>query len=226
MKNIHLNIYFIVVYYYKMSDNDNIYIRPKEASNLLHVTTKTLNNWEKDNKIKCVRTHGNHRRFLKSDIDLLMSEASVPLDNKLKICYCRVSTSSQKDDLDRQIEYFKLHYPNHKIVKDIASGLNYKRKGFNFILDEAIKGNIFEVVITHKDRLCRFGFECIERIISKSSDGIITIINSKKTTQEQELVDDVLSIITVFSSKIYGRRSHTIKKKIKDCLDDPDKMCK
>jgi hypothetical protein len=102
------------------------------------------------------------------------------------------------------------------IIKDIGSGLNFKRKGFNSILDFAIKGDIQEVVVTHKDRLCRFGFELIERIITEYSNGKIVVLNQEKTSPEKELVDDLISIVTVFSSRLYGLRSHSIKKQIKE----------
>jgi predicted site-specific integrase-resolvase len=127
-----------------------------------------------------------------------------------------VSSHGQKEDLERQIEYFSTKFPNHIIIKDIGSGLNFKRKGFNSILDFAIKGDIQEVVVTHKDRLCRFGFELIERIITEYSNGKIVVLNQKKTSPEKELVDDLISVVTVFSSRLYGLRSHSIKKQIKE----------
>ena len=136
-------------------------------------------------------------------------------NNKRNICYCRVSTSSQKEDLERQIEYFRCKYPDYEIIKDIGSGLNFKRKGFNTILDIAFKGDIGEVVVTHKDRLCRFGFELVLRII-ESTNGKILVLDKEETSPEKELVNDILSIITVFSSRLYGLRSHSIKNKIRE----------
>jgi predicted site-specific integrase-resolvase len=127
-----------------------------------------------------------------------------------------VSTRGQGKDLERQIEYFKLQYPNHEIIKDYGSGINFKRKGFNSILDSAIKGDISEVVVTHKDRLCRFGFELVERIITQHSNGKIVVLNQQKTSPREELVGDLISIITVFSSRLYGLRSNSIKRQIKE----------
>jgi len=109
-------------------------------------------------------------------------------NNKRNICYCRVSTSSQKEDLERQVEYFRCKYPDYEIVKDIGSGLNFKRKGFNTILDSAFKG---EIVVTHKDRLCRFGFELVLRII-ESTNGKILVLDKEETSPEKELVNDIL----------------------------------
>jgi predicted site-specific integrase-resolvase len=166
-------------------------------------------------KIKCIRTKGNHRRFFGSSI-MSFKQTERTVSNKRKICYCRVSTSSQKEDLNRQIEFFKTRFPEYEIIKDLGSGLNFKRKGFKTILDEAINGNIGEVVmVTHKDRLRRFGFELIEGIISEYSNGKIVVLNKKETSTNEELINDLISIITVFSSRMYGLRSSKIKSKLK-----------
>jgi excisionase family DNA binding protein len=191
---------------------DEVFLRPEEASRLLNVTKTTLIQWDKDGKIKTTRTKGGHRRYLKSSLPLISSDEKP----KRKICYCRVSTHGQKNDLETQVNFFKSRYPDHEIIKDLGSGINFKRKGFIAILDAAVQGDISEVVVTHKDRLCRFGFELIERIISIHSKGKIVVLNKKETSPEKELVDDLLSIVTVFSSRLYGLRSHSIKKKIKD----------
>jgi predicted site-specific integrase-resolvase len=189
------------------------YIRPEKACELLKVTVRTLFNWNKKGKIKSIKTKGGHHRYLLSDI--LNNTNTPPTNNKRNICYCRVSTSSQKEDLERQVIFFKLKFPNHEIIKDIGSGINFKRKGFNALLDESIKGNIGQIVVTHKDRLCRFGFELVERIIRQQSNGEILVLNKEETSPEKELVNDLISIITVFSSRLYGLRSHSLKNKIR-----------
>jgi excisionase family DNA binding protein len=195
------------------------YLRPNEVEKILKVTGRTIYNWEKQGKIKCVRTKGGHRRFKKSDI-FGLEEINILPSNKRRICYCRVSTRSQKEDLERQVEFFRKHYPNHEIIKDYGSGLNSKRKGFNTILDEAIKGNLGELVVTHRDRLCRFNYEIFERIINQYSGGTIVVLDKTKTSPEKEIVDDLISIITVFSSRVYGLRSNSIKKKIKEEVNE------
>jgi excisionase family DNA binding protein len=193
--------------------NDKL-LRPEEASKILNITQQSLINWTDKGKIDCVRTKGGHRRFLLSSI-LPLSTTNYK-STKRNICYCRVSTLSQKEDLERQIIYFRDKYPNHEIIKDIGSGINFKRKGFNSILDAAIKGDIGEIVVTHQDRLCRFGFELVKRIIEEQSNGKILVLDQIKTSPEQELVNDLVSIITVFSSRLYGLRSHKLKKQIKE----------
>lgn len=200
----------------------NMYLRPEEASKLLKVTVQTLEVWERKGKLKCIRTKGGHRRFLRDDIISNLPKEQRPIIPKENICYCRVSTASQKEDLERQVEFFRLKFPDHKIIRDIGSGINFKRKGFNSILDSAIKGNVEEIVVTHKDRLCRFGFELIERIVSTCSNGKIVVLDQQETSPEKELVNDLISIITVFSSRLYGLRSHSLKKKIRT---EASKVC-
>jgi len=190
-------------------------LTPQQASKLVNVTKQTLVNWENAGLIKCTRTKGGHRRYLKADIIIKFSDQHNIKEPKRSICYCRVSTPNQRADLNTQEEFFRRNFPNHEIIRDIGSGLNFKRKGLNSILDAAIKGDIEEIVVTHKDRLCRFGFELIERFITQSSDGKIVVLDQKKTSPQEELVNDLISIITVFSSRLYGLRSHSLKKKIK-----------
>ena len=177
-------------------NNDKL-LRPEDASKLLKVTVTTLNNWTRKGILECIRTKGGHRRFLLSSI-IPLSKTEIK-QTKRNICYCRVSTSSQKEDLDKQVIFFRSKYPEYEIIKDIGSGINFKRKGFNY-----------------QDRLCRFGFELIKRIIEQQSDGKIVVLNKTETSPEQELVNDLISIITVFSSRLYGLRSNKLKKQIKE----------
>jgi len=105
-------------------------------------------------------------------------------------------------------------YPDREIIKDVGSGLDSKRKGFNTILDEGIRGYIEEIVVTRKDRFCRFNFEVFEGIIQRFSHGRIAVLNQKKTSPEEELVEDLLSVVTVFSARLRGPRSHAHQKRI------------
>jgi len=187
------------------------YLRPQEVAEFYRVSPKTLKNWEAEGKLTAVKTRGGHRRYLRSEIFPEENENQ----QKRKICYCRVSSPSQREDLQRQVEFFQQEYPDHEIIKDIGSGLNSKRKGFNSILDSGIKGDIGEVVVTHRDRLCRINFDLIESIIQKYSQGKIVVLDKKETSPEEELVADLLSIITVFSGRLHGLRSHSLKRKIK-----------
>jgi predicted site-specific integrase-resolvase len=192
----------------------NEYLTPRETAKLLQVTTRTLTQWHFDGKLDCFRTKGNHKRYAMSDIKKLMSSSGEPTGRK--ICYCRVSTSSQKEDLERQVEFFKREYDGYDIITDIGSGLNWKRKGLQTILDGIKEGNISEIVVTHRDRLCRFGFELIEGMLERCCHGKIVVLNKEETSPEKELVNDLILIITVFSSRLYGLRNHSLKRKIKD----------
>ncbi len=185
---------------------ESTYVSPKEAIRILGVHPLSLKNWEANGQIECIRTPGGKRmynvsKYLKDKTQQVKSE-------KLNICYCRVSTRNQKDDLQRQIAYMKEKYPNHEIYSEIGSGLNMKRRKLLKIINLAIEGNIGEVVVAHKDRLARFGYELIETIINKYSGGKIVILNNVKLSPEEEVTQDLLNIINVFSARVNGLRKY------------------
>jgi predicted site-specific integrase-resolvase len=186
----------------------NEYLRPKQVCDILNTTPRTISQWRRDGKIKYITTKGGQYRY--SIQDIITPKKNT---NQKNYCYCRVSTRGQYDDLQSR-------YPNHKIIRDIGSGLNFKRKGLKTILDEAIRGNVKEIVVTHKDRLSRFGFDLFESIITQYSNGQIVVLDRKETSPQEELV--FFSIITVFSSRLYGLRSHTIKKEIQTTENSKD----
>lgn len=184
------------------------FVTPKKACEILGVHYKTLYNWEESNKIETVRMPGGKRlynvqKYIEDNINIKKIKKK-----RLNICYCRVSTYGQKDDLLRQIEYMKEKYPNYIIIKDIGSGLNFRRRGLKRIIDFAIKGEVEEVVITYKDRLCRFGFELITHIIETYSNGKITILNKENLSPNEEITKDLLSILNVFSARVNGLRKY------------------
>ncbi|RKZ61746.1 MAG: IS607 family transposase [Candidatus Parabeggiatoa sp. nov. 2] len=113
------------------------------------------------------------------------------------ICYCRVSSPKQRDDLARQVEFMRARYPEAEIVKNIVRYLNYKRKGLKSLLGRAMRGDKLEVVVAHKDRLARFGFELIEWVIQQNA-GKIVVLKQTNLSPEQELTNDLLSILHVF----------------------------
>ena len=131
---------------------------------------------------------------------------------KISICYARVSSIGQKDDLERQKEQLKTKYPSYDLIEDIGSGINLTKRGILKIINLVIEGKIKELVITYKDRLARFGYELIEHIIKKYSNGKITIINENEHVEpEEEMVKDVLQIMNVFVAKMNGRRKYKNK---------------
>lgn len=194
------------------------YIGGKETAKLLGVHQRTLYQWHAKGLIDVIRTPGGKRmynaeKYLKekeceNDLNCNLDELD-ETKNKIKIGYARVSTINQKSDLINQKKILMEKYPDHKIIEDIGSGINLNRKGLRKIIDLAINGKIEEVVVVYKDRLTRFGYELIEDIIKKYSDGKITIIEKKEDTKpEEELMQDVLGIMNVFVVKMNGLRKY------------------
>lgn len=186
----------------------NCYISSKEACKILGVHPLSLRNWDKSGKIECIRTPGGKRLY---DINTYLNKQK-PKEStdkiKLKICYCRVSTRNQKDDLERQIKFMKEKYPEYEIISEIGSGLNMNRKKLQYIIKQAIEGNISEIVVAHRDRLTRFGFELFENIIKDYSKGKITVIDKTELSPEEEITKDLLSILNVFSARVNGLRKY------------------
>jgi predicted site-specific integrase-resolvase len=190
------------------------YKTPKEASKILGVHWQTLRNWDEKGMIDTIRTPGGKRLYnVKKYLATANIENKIIESPKKKICYCRVSTLAQKPDLLRQIESMKEKYPNYEIIQDIASGLNFNRPGLNKIIKMALNNEIDEVVVSYKDRLCRFGFELIEMILKESSNGKITVLNNTDDSPEEELTKDLVSIINVFSAKLNGMRKYKTSEK-------------
>lgn len=131
---------------------------------------------------------------------------------KINYIYARVSSKKQLDDLERQIAFLRDWTVNrgteYHVIKDIDSGINFKRTGLNTILDRALRGVIGEVVVAHRDRLCRFGFELVQSIVEKSGGKITVINDSRNTSSEQELAEDLLAIVHIYSCRQMGKRSY------------------
>jgi predicted site-specific integrase-resolvase len=135
----------------------------------------------------------------------------------ITLCYCRVSSPKQRDDLERQIGFMQSRYPSAEVVKDIVRYLNYKRKGLRSILGRAMRGDKLELVVAHKDRLARFGFELIEWVIQQNG-GRIVVLNQTNLSPEQELTNDLLSILHVFSCRMHGLRNY--KSQVRQALSE------
>jgi len=145
------------------------------------------------------------------------------LNDRKKICYCRVSSYSQKDELVYQVDYMKLKYPKHEILTDIGSGINFNRGNLKKIIDCAINNKLGELVISYKDRLCRIGYDLIEYILKEYSNTKIIIEKDEDKSPEKELTDDLIEIITVFSSRLYGMRTYKINEKMNKSLKNSKK---
>ena len=200
-----------------MDGDADKFLDPTDAAKALKCSKSTLIRWAKEGKIQYRRAtvkgkrYYNVSHFIKtttSGKDAEAVQAAPPAKPRRKICYCRVSSAQQQPDLVRQEKFLTERYPGYEVIRDIGSGLNFKRAGLQAILDAAIRGEIEEVVVAHRDRLCRFGFELIETLIKKCSNGKIVVHIHHQCTPQEELVNDILSIITVFSARLNGLRKY------------------
>lgn len=185
------------------------FVTPKEAVKILGVHPQTLYKYEKSGLIETIRTPGGKRLYNLDDYLGKLKTTVEDADNKkLKVCYCRVSTPGQKDDLKRQVDFMTDKYPEHEMITDIGSGINFKRKGLQKIIRLAMNNKLDEIVIAYKDRLCRIGYDLIEFIINEFSNAKIVIEHDMKFSPEEEITNDLLQIITVFSARVNGLRSY------------------
>jgi predicted site-specific integrase-resolvase len=194
------------------------YVSSGKACKMLGISFSTLIRWDKENKLKPQRTPTNRRMYKLSDIQ---SYNPLKLHNeplKLKtIAYARVSSYDQKKDLETQAKVLEMYCAtngwNYYLIKDLGSGMNYNKKGIRQLINEIIDGKVGRLVITHKDRLLRFGAELIFSICeAKNVEVVIINQGNALKTYEEELSQDIIEIITVFSARLYGTRSHKNKK--------------
>lgn len=191
----------------------------KEAAYALGVSVQTLRRWEKEGKVLPVqRTAGGQRRF---DLHSLVTPQPVPNKQALPtLAYARVSCHDQKDDLVRQEKMLEMFCTSRgwpfEIISDLGSGMNYNKRGLKKLLQKILNGNIGRLVLTHKDRLLRFGAELIFALCEEKQIEIVLINQGIEPSFEEELAADVLEIITVFSARLYGSRSRKNKKLIED----------
>lgn len=186
-------------------------------------TVQTLRNWDKNNTLKPAHvTKGGTRYYSQEQLNRFLGLKSQGATVKRTIGYCRVSSAKQKDDLERQIENVRTYMIakgyQFEVITDIGSGINYNKKGLNQLIDLITNSEIERIVILCKDRLLRFGFELIETLCAKYG-VIIEIIDQTEKTEEQELVEDMIQIITVFSCRLQGKRAHKVKKFMKELAE-------
>jgi predicted site-specific integrase-resolvase len=177
-----------------------------EAANALGVNPRTLARWSEDGKIKTIKTEAGQRRYDIAEY-LKQKSGTTELARRSTVLYARVSTSSQRDDLKRQTEALTTSYPGGEIITETGSGLNFRRRKLNTILERIISGDIQCLVVAHKDRLARFGFEFIEWLCEKF-DCKLVVLYQQKYSPQAELVQDMLSVVHCFSSRVYGLRKY------------------
>ena len=186
-------------------------------------TAQTLRNWDKSGHLKPHHTSTNGYRYYSEEQINKVLKIEVCNKPKIVIGYCRVASTKQKDDLERQISnvsnYLLAQGRPFEIISDVGNGINYNKKGLQKLIQRIESGEVEKVVIIYKDRLIRFGFELIE-YIAKLNQCSIEIIDNTEKTQEQELVEDMIQIITVFACRLQGKRANKAKKFISEVLKD------
>ncbi len=194
-----------------------------EFSKLLSVSAQTLRNWDKSGKLTPHHLGANGYRYYSHE--QLNKILGIEDTKRLVIGYCRVSSNKQKDDLARQVEnmekYLSSQGYNYKIIQDIGSGINYNKKGLKQLLKMINKREVEKIIVFYKDRLLRFGFEIVEYMANLNGCEI-EILDSTEKTEEQELVEDLIQIITVFSCKLQGKRANKTRKLVEELIEESE----
>ncbi|MFN3884989.1 MAG: IS607 family transposase [Rhodocyclaceae bacterium] len=186
-----------------------------EAAKFLGVSPQTLRRWEREGKLlPDERTIGGRRRY---DLARLRPEQfHTPESDRRTVAYARVGSGDQKDDLERQKQVLERYCARQgwtfEVIADLGSGMNYHKKGLKRLLNDILAGRVGRLVITHKDRLLRFGAELVFAICEAKNVEVVILNQGEDTTFEEDLAKDVLEIITVFSARLYGSRSRKNQK--------------
>ena len=176
-----------------------MYVTAKVACGYYNCSETTLRSWANEGRIEFNKTEGGHRRYKIPD----KAEGK----DRLQCIYARVSSRKQEADLERQVTRLEAAYPGYSVFRDIGSGINFHRKEFQALVERVVRGEVREVVVADRDRLSRFGFEFLEWLF-RLYDTSITIVSDEQRDPEREFVDGLLSSITVYTSRYYGKRGH------------------
>ena len=185
---------FVFVLWYNITMK---YYSAKRAAEILGYNADYLRELANQGKIEVIRTPGGHRRY---NVEAFIKSESEPT-SFTTVCYCRVSSVKQKDDLERQVNFMREIYPNAEVIRDIGSGLNFKRRGFRSILDRLLAGDKLQLVIAHRDRLCRFGIEAMQYMVEQNG-GELVVLGESIHSPPEELTTDLLAILHVFSCRM------------------------
>lgn len=202
----------------------NEYYSINKFAKILGVTPQTLRNWDRSGKLHPHHTSANGYRYYSRDQLNRVMDVKPDID-KITIGYCRVSSIKQKDDLERQVEnvraYLIAQGKPFEIISDIGSGINYQKNGLKDLIKQITQNKVDKVVVLYKDRLMRFGYELIEYVASLYGCSI-EIIDRTQKSEQQELVEDLVQIITVFSCRLQGKRADKAKKLIRELTEGAD----
>ena len=197
-------------------------LRVSQVANMTALHPNTLRRLHKEGKLVPYRiSDGGTRYYLEEDVLKFMG--LINPKERIIIGYCRVSSTKQQDDLEQQVENIKTYMYtkgyNFEIITDIGSGLNDKRKGLETLIEKICNNEVEKIVILYKDRLVRLGYELIEKIC-KIYNTEIEIVDNSTTSKEEELIKDLIQIVTVFSSKLHGKRAKQTKEMLQELRDD------
>ncbi|MEQ9671935.1 IS607 family transposase [Coleofasciculus sp. G2-EDA-02] len=188
-----------------------------DAAKELGISIKTLRRWADSGKIRSERSPSGQRRFFLADVKRIVPRELNQLDDRITINYARVSSHDQKEDLARQAQVLEAFSAangwQYETIQDLGSGLNYNKKGLQKLIKRIMRGDVGRLVLTHKDRLLRFGSELVFAMCEEfETEVVIVNKSSKELSFEQELVTDMIELITVFEARLYGSRSRKNKK--------------
>src|SRR3989338_11391120 len=209
-----------------MSDEPDEFIPIRKACKMVGLRYKSTKSFLKDVKIKSFTTPAGQTLYSRQSLlayinDHTSFSEELPKKVKHNIIYCRVSSKKQEDDLKRQIDMARSNYPGYEIISDIGSGINWERIGLQTILELSVQKAIKELVVFHRDRLSRFGFDLVEKIIKLSGGKITVVDSSPEKSTEQELTEDLMSLIHIYSCRQMGKRRYSERKKVSQ--DQKDK---
>jgi putative resolvase len=193
--------------------SDEIYKPPQYYKERYSISSQTLRNWTEKGHIKCLQFNGKNGKcvYLESDVNAFIGRVPTAVP-KQRIIYARVSSSKQKEDLERQRDDLVRLYPDHdRVVTDIGSGVNFNRKGLQTILDAVYEGVVGEVIVMHRDRLARIGCELLDGIFRKA--GVRFVVHCKSEEDGDGKTDELVSIVTLFVASHNGKRSANNKKR-------------
>lgn len=171
--------------------------------------TSTIRRWEREGKLQSKRLPSGHRYFDESDINRILS---YPHEKRLTVVYCRVSSAGQRGDLASQVEAMEIYcraagIPVDEWIQEIGGGMNFKRKKFLGLVDRLLRGEIEKLLVAHKDRLMRFGFDLLQHLAVHHGCEFV-MVNQESLSPQQEMVEDLLSIVHTFSCRLYGMRKY------------------
>jgi excisionase family DNA binding protein len=199
-----------------ISEHSERLLRPKEVCKRLGISYPTLSRWVREGRIRAIRTAGGVFRIPESEVRRIAE--GLPISREVRaVIYARVSSSDQKSDLERQVQYLTQYcsskgYRVVDVLSDVASGLKTDRRGLLKLFDYVVNRQVDVVVVTYRDRLTRFGFEYLEHFFNQYGVRIEAAFGEEPKDAYQELVEDLIEIVTSFAGKLYGLRSYKKKR--------------